>query len=107
MTDEERRLTDRLHACLGEIAQLHAQQEWQPFDTVPTDGTHVWIWNGYRRCVGYYRRYRDGSEGWHRHNIISEPLGVRDMDNETHWQPLPAPPVLGAPRAPQQAEKEE
>ena len=65
---------------------------WQPIETAPKDGTRVWLWNGYRRAIGWYSHYEDSSSGWHRQALIGEPLGLRDIAPETHWMPLPGPP---------------
>lgn len=69
---------------------------WQTIDSVPKDGTRVLLWNGYRRCLGWHMTYEDGSSGWHRQNLALERLGMRDIDPDTHWHVLPAPPTEGA-----------
>jgi len=66
---------------------------WQPIATAPKDGTCVWLWNGFRRCLGWHAHYDDASTGWHRQSLIGEPLGRRDIDPETHWMLLPDPPA--------------
>jgi hypothetical protein len=69
-------------------------RDWQPFAMAPKDGTRLLLWNGHRRCLGWYARYSDTSEGWHRQNLIGEPLGLKtDLVDDTHWMPLPDPPT--------------
>jgi hypothetical protein len=82
--------------CLLRAAGAAERGVWQPIETAPKDGTRVLLWNGYRRSYCWFNSYADGSSGWHRQNLLGEPMGMRDMDPDTHWQPLPAPPV-GAP----------
>jgi hypothetical protein len=84
-------LHDTARIIRGLLTEQNAS-EWQPIETAPKDGTHVWLWNGYRRAIGWYKSYEDGSDGWHRQSIIGEGLGRRDIDPETHWMPLPDPP---------------
>ena len=70
-----------------------AASPWQPIESAPKDGTRVWLWNGFRRSIGWHAHYEDRSMGWHRQSLIGEPLGRRDIDPETHWMPLPVPPM--------------
>ena len=77
----------RLMAEVARLTALVAQSGWEPIATAPKDRSRVMLWNGYRRCIGWFV-----PEGWHRQNIIGEPLGPRDIDPDFAWMPLPAPP---------------
>jgi len=70
---------------------------WQPIATAPKDGTYVWLWNGYRRSIGWFKSYQDGSSGWHHQSVVGEPLYMRHIDPDTHWLSLPAPPASETP----------
>lgn len=72
--------------------------KWRPFRTAPKDGVYVLVWNGFRRAIARYAEYRDGSGGWHRQNLLGEPLGRADSDPETHWTPIPNPPIASRGR---------
>ena len=75
------------------LAAALKEREWQPIETAPKDGTGVLLWNGYRRCYGWFSSYADGSSGWHLRPIfVNEPFEPAAFIPDTHWQPLPAPP---------------
>ena len=76
-----------LESEVARLTALVAQSGWEPIATAPKDRSRVMLWNGYRRCIGWFV-----PEGWHRQNIIGEPLGPRDIDPDFAWMPLPAPP---------------
>lgn len=80
--------------------------EWQPIDTVPTDGRLVLMWSekfGY--CVGNQPPAPDG-ENWERARGIWTQLRENvwagnwtvAAEDATHWHPLPAPPTDAAPQ---------
>jgi len=55
---------------------------WQPIETAPKDGTHVWV--SWPNTIQGEAWYLDGF--WHEHEY-------RDDVAPTHWRPLPAPPM--------------
>ncbi len=70
--------------------ELLAEQEWQPIDTAPKDGTKVILWS--KRNTGqdcYVISY------WHTPANPSKPGMWVGLRNPTHWRPLPAPPKDG------------
>lgn len=59
-------------------------QEWQPIETAPKDGTWVMVGNHNGPCIARWGR-TPYVEGWFNGRWYS--------DNQTHWMPLPEPPV--------------
>jgi hypothetical protein len=96
-TDQLGRISQEYLNVSARVEALEAERGWQPIETAPKDGSAVWLWNGYRRCIGWYSEYADHSGGWHRQSLIGEPLGKRDIDPETHWMPLPPAPSALTP----------
>jgi hypothetical protein len=65
-------------------------QGWQPIESAPRDGGHIDVWaNGLRYADAYW----DG-EGFA--VLDSTGYGV-EVEHPTHWMPLPASPIAGAP----------
>jgi DNA-directed RNA polymerase subunit RPC12/RpoP len=66
------------------IAELEAATQWRPMDTVPTDGTHVVVFMGFRNGAPQFgtRRY------------LAPPM----LGRSTYWRwlPIPALPEGGA-----------
>ena len=69
-----------------------AMSEWQPIETAPKDGTEVFLWTEEKPniVVAYWDTY-EGS-GWWRfsESVLSDIAG--EVENATHWMPLPEPP---------------
>ncbi len=83
------------------LSEPQAAQDWQPIETAPKDGTTIIAYspggtyqNGiaYPACVGtaYWRNADTLNPG-----MWCGPYNPRGYP--THWQPMPAPPVLSAP----------
>lgn len=69
-----------------ELAALKAENEWQPIETAPKDGTVFLAWRKHAThplMVSYESLY-----DWFA-NYDSEPVY-----NLTHWMPLPKPPAM-------------
>ena len=75
-----------------ELAALKAENEWQPIETAPKDGT---VFLGYKR--GQFRECykvpRDDCDMW----CFGGTSGADDLFpniKPTHWMPLPKPPAI-------------
>ena len=76
------------------IKKLKAENEWQPIETAPKDGT---VFLGYklgqfREC---YKVQRDDCDMW----CFGGTSGADDLFpniKPTHWMPLPKPPAIDA-----------
>ena len=75
-----------------ELAALKAENEWQPIETAPKDGT---VFLGYKR--GQFRECykvpRDDCDMW----CFGGTSGADDLFpniKPTHWMPLPKPPAM-------------
>ena len=81
----------------SELATLKAENEWQPIETAPKDGT---VFLGYklgqfREC---YKVPRDDCDMW----CFGGTSGADDLFpniKPTHWKPLPKPPAIDAAMA--------
>jgi Protein of unknown function (DUF551) len=70
-----------------------SEQQWQPIETAPKDGTVIWtLWNGVNNKTGEPSRYynaahfdNEGGDWW-------DTGGDYVIDEPTHWMPLPEPP---------------
>ncbi len=77
--------------------ELLAQQEWQPIETAPKDGTLIEI----REKSGRVQIAQWGEPGYNEPNWwVQLTQGGFSMNeyptiNVTHWRPLPAPPKDG------------
>jgi len=76
----------------AELAALKAENEWQPIETAPKDGT---VFLGYKR--GQFRECykvpRDDCDMW----CFGGTSGADDLFpniKPTHWMPLPKPPAM-------------
>ncbi len=58
--------------------------DWQPIETAPRDGTRVLVW-AHDRAWTADRCSEGVPDFWDSDGTFIQP---------THWQPLPAPPVL-------------
>ncbi|MEM1040834.1 MAG: DUF551 domain-containing protein [Pseudomonadota bacterium] len=65
--------------CMNVVRE---NNDWQPIETAPLDGTDILTWDGNYHTVLFMSQY---GSGWTAGNprIKYEP---------THWQPLPSPP---------------
>lgn len=71
-------------------------QDWQPIETAPRDGTRVLLWacdpcypKG-KPLVGYFENNK-----WHLSGHEFTECWINNFDeyfNPTHWMPLPEPP---------------
>ena len=64
-----------LRALSARVAELEAEQKWQPIETIPKDGDDILIYPYGGKIISCTPFFADG------HAL---PL--------THWQPLPTPP---------------
>lgn len=58
---------------------------WQPIETAPKDGTHIWLGDSGGVVTGYWSPVYGG---WR----CDWDMGRGDGKKPTHWRPLPAPP---------------
>lgn len=83
------------------ISELEAelrQREWQPIETAPKDGTHIWLFsNGDHQCAGYWLITSGEDYHWEGWIFADELLADVKPDglDPTHWMPLPAAPAGG------------
>ena len=90
-------MTTRETELLAANAALKAENEWQPIETAPKDGT---VFLGYklgqfREC---YKVPRDDCDMW----CFGGTSGADDLFpniKPTHWKPLPKPPAIDAAMA--------
>lgn len=77
-------------AVVGVSAARRRQEDWQPIDTAPKDGTHILLWTPSVRVVGRWddEAYEPGE--W---RCIPKGYGIEP----THWMPLPDPPCVVPP----------
>ena len=65
--------------------------EWRSMDSAPVE-QDVLVWDGRTIAVGRRSRYKDGRIGeW----FVADSFGLNEdgqIDDVTHWMPLPAPP---------------
>lgn len=74
--------------------------DWQPIQTAPKDGTQILITNGIDVCTARYRisnEYNDRpffctTANNEYFNIGTYYRGLYQYINATHWMPLPKPP---------------
>jgi hypothetical protein len=68
-----------------------SQQQWQPVETAPKDGTFIDLWFPNNGTTALSQRLT----GTWRHDAWFMQSGGRSfrMDNPTHWMPLPAGPT--------------
>ena len=59
-----------------------SEQQWQPIETAPKDGTKVLAYDGFD-CVVMHWNFASGD--WYTESICCEEF--------THWMPLPDPPT--------------
>ena len=67
--------------------------EWQPIETAPKDGRHIliWDWEGLASIVEIYWAKDSDWEGWvYAEELLAE--ACPEVDDPTHWQPVPEPP---------------
>jgi hypothetical protein len=60
---------------------------WQPIETAPRDKTKILVWTGRDFDILWWSERLNGwtfNDDW-------------EVDDPTHWQPLPAPPESPAP----------
>lgn len=63
---------------------------WEPIETAPKDRSEILVWRkGWRYPHNAVWDPNVGEEGsW------ENPFSPHFMDQPTHWQPLPAPPII-------------
>lgn len=116
-TDEDAYVIDRLGHLLAEIAivvngpeptgtrwsyhdlpkkvqdRLFSKNiEWQPIETAPKDGTTVLLWDGIE-TTGYWKDYTFSPGCWQL-ALTGAYAQDADLDNPTHWAPLPNAPEV-------------
>ncbi len=91
------RSAPQLRQLAARFRELLAQQEWQPIETAPKDGTLIEI----REKSGRVQIAQWGEPGYNEPNWwVQLTQGGFSMNeypttNVTHWRPLPAPPKDG------------
>lgn len=70
----------------NEIEGLRQQNEWQPIETAPKDGTRVLVWRKHE--AGYSQASRLGVDYYKNGSW----WGSRRLMPPTHWMPLPQAP---------------
>ncbi len=97
---EERRSDGYVgHAALMSAAADEIERQWQPIETVPKDGTAVWVSNGFSMRVAFWANGKkfehQGSVGggWRDFFEACHPNRMADlMFAPTCWQALPKSP---------------
>lgn len=92
---------DRLNALADEFAaalEAVREDDWQPMETAPKDGTHVMLWiewidNRGIPIIGNFRLGRWFSSCCYGGNVAS----AKSME-PLYWRPLPAPPAIDRAR---------
>lgn len=77
-----------LDECLREICRL--KNPWQPIETAPKDGSTILLWDGVE-TTGYWKEYSFSPGSWQL-AMTGSYAQDGDLDNPTHWAPLPEPP---------------
>jgi hypothetical protein len=87
------------------IAYIRQHDDWQPIETAPRDGTHIFIfrdgwecapvafWGDGEECAGWC--FEDDSvyvRGAAQEGFLGWQEDIDDDAMPTHWRPLPAPP---------------
>jgi hypothetical protein len=77
------------------FAGIDYARQWQPIQTVPKDGTYIWLSDGWSIRVGYwYVVTKDASQEHWADFAKAEACGPRDLAFEpTYWMPTPKPPI--------------
>ena len=73
----------------AELAALKAENEWQPIETAPKDGSHFIGAEFYDDKWWYEEIWWSYSWEFSGGNFVTRP---------THWMPLPKPPAIDAAR---------
>lgn len=69
------------------------QSPWQTIESAPKDGTKILLWDGHDCNTASW----DKHEGWVVSCVATDFNYYETVNNPTHWQPLPAPPVTEKP----------
>lgn len=70
------------------FARSTQNDDWQPMDSAPKDGTTIWVLDELYGKAWHYECNWNGIEWYHG-------FGVAWPDpRPTHWRPLPAPPEI-------------
>lgn len=76
------------------VSEPPREIQWLDIESAPKDGTDILLWDGWE---GYGYGVACWSQGWMWSGaaVCDEHSGNGPID-PTHWQPLPAPPVIDA-----------
>ena len=66
------------------------EQDWQPIETAPRDGTWIWCWHEEKRWKRVGMRCKASGPRWY-YSGTGFNAEYAD-DAPTHWRPLPAAP---------------
>lgn len=77
------------------LQQVEPQQdEWQPIDTAPRDGTRILGWCGNYTDICYLEnKWIDSAVGLQKVWMTDSCVDFGGYENPTHWMPLPNPPA--------------
>lgn len=80
---------------IEEIKRLRAEQEWQPIETAPRDGTRILAWFDHlpHPVISWFIRRGKKSGKWSSCGIGYSASFSLDVE-PTHWKPLPPPPKV-------------
>lgn len=84
---------ERYHIVRAAI-EAYEQEQWQPIDTAPKDGTEVLLSYGKDCFSGYWEAQPNHWHeiGWQEEDARQGAYIHRHPQRPTHWRPLPTPP---------------
>lgn len=92
------------HQLAAAIRALPDEDEWQPIETAPRDGTEILIgkWKergGFRFCRSSWEHFpgnsMEGEQSYDWWACDDDHNDITEDEGPTHWRPLPAPPKGG------------